>query len=143
MDSNSAPLHYARPLPPRTPPYRPFPPPIHELNLPVHPQLDSFLYNGRIPAEIRNAIFECVLTEYTKDDDHLVPGAPHDLYPNDTHYTRPHYAGKKTINVALLRSCRRIYLETYRMPLANKEIVFYVRIERCFRLSATETRAFT
>jgi len=76
--------------------------PIHERSLHVNPQEGSPLFNGRTPPEIRNEIFILALTEYTTSE-----------YPKNTGYTRPGYTGKRAVSIALLRSCRRIYLETY------------------------------
>jgi hypothetical protein len=76
--------------------------PIHERSLHVNPQEESPLFNGRIPPEIRNEIFILALTEYTTSE-----------YHKNTGYTRPGYTGKRAVSVALLRACRRIYLETY------------------------------
>lgn len=76
--------------------------PIHERSLHVNPQEGSPLFNGRIPPEIRNEIFILALTEYTTSE-----------YPKNTGYTRPGYTGKRAVSIALLRSCRRIYLEIY------------------------------
>ncbi|KAJ6597202.1 hypothetical protein DFH09DRAFT_1133946 [Mycena vulgaris] len=93
-------------------------PPIHELSLIVNPQDHSPLYNGRIPPEIRNAIFEFVLAEYTKPD-------PASAYRQSL--CRPGYTGARAINVAFLLVCRRVYLETYHLPVAAKEHVFWHR----------------
>jgi hypothetical protein len=76
--------------------------PIHERSLHVNPQEGSPLFNGRIPPEIRNEIFILALTEYTTSE-----------YRKNTGYTRPGYTGKRAVSIALLRACRRIYLETY------------------------------
>lgn len=102
--------------------------PIHEQELVGHPQSQSCLYNGNIPAEIRNTIFDYALSEYTKTTGALDPESPRSRYPKNTHYTRPNYEGKKTMNVALLQTCRRIYLEAYHIPFKNKEAVFFVRV---------------
>jgi hypothetical protein len=93
--------------------------PIHKRPLAINPQSSSPFYNGRIPPEIRNAIFDYALTEYTKAD----PASSQ--YMKNTNYTRPGYTGKKTVDVALLRICRRTYLETYHLPPVKKEHVFW------------------
>jgi hypothetical protein len=79
-------------------------------------QLSSPLFNGRIPSEIRDHIFEYVLTEDEDDD------APFQL---DNHYSRPDYRAKKSLLTNLLLTCRRVYLEAYHLPMINKEHVFW------------------
>jgi hypothetical protein len=68
----------------------------------IDPQSSSPLF-GVIPAELRNEIFKEALTGYIK---------PSDRWDKETHYTRPGYEGKVTIDVALLSTCRLVYLET-------------------------------
>ncbi|KAL5316409.1 hypothetical protein ACEPPN_015455 [Leptodophora sp. 'Broadleaf-Isolate-01'] len=80
----------------------------------ANPQKGSPLYDGRIPPEIRNSIFQFALTE-----DITTP------YEVDKGYARPGYKGKKKVNTALLQTCRQVYLETYHLPAANKEHVFW------------------
>lgn len=92
--------------------------PLQILNLSPDPQSASPLYNGRIPPEIRDSIFAYALAEYTKSD-------PDSQYPISTNYTRPGYKGKRTINFALLMTCKRTYLETYHLPPLSKEHVFW------------------
>ncbi|KAJ7444836.1 hypothetical protein FB451DRAFT_71482 [Mycena latifolia] len=88
--------------------------PIHERALVVDPQDASPLYNGRIPPEIRNALFEAILAEYAD---------PANTYPENLH--RPDRTGARTLSVALLRTCRRVYLETYHLPPLLKTHVFW------------------
>ncbi|KAJ7709603.1 hypothetical protein B0H17DRAFT_1028454 [Mycena rosella] len=88
---------------------------IHE-RIAVYPQSASPLYNGRIPPEIRNVLFEYILAEYTKTDAASV-------YPQ--WLCRPGYTGARAINVAFLLTCRRVYLETYHLPAASKGHVFW------------------
>jgi hypothetical protein len=93
-------------------------PPIHERPLAVNPQSSSPLFNGVIPPEIRDQIFHYAVAEMTKTD-------PSSLYPKPTNYTRPGYTGKRFVSTSLLLTCRRAYLETYHLPLKNKEHVFW------------------
>ncbi|KAJ7709602.1 hypothetical protein B0H17DRAFT_876291, partial [Mycena rosella] len=79
-------------------------------------QAASPLYNGRIPPEIRNALFECILTEYNKTD-------AASAYPQSR--CRPGYTGARTMNISFILTCRRVYLETYHLPAALKEHVFW------------------
>ncbi|KAJ7763639.1 hypothetical protein DFH07DRAFT_812644 [Mycena maculata] len=90
--------------------------PIHERPIAVDPQAASPLYNGFIPPEIRNALFAAILAEYT-------PADPALAYPVSFH--RPGYTGPRTINVAFLLTCRRIYLETYHLPPQLASHVFW------------------
>ena len=90
---------------------------IPERNLPVDPQCKSPLYN-LIPAEIRDQILFYCLLEYDKKDEAS-------RYPYNTKYTRPGYTAKKTMNIAFLQTCRRIYLEAYYLPVLTKEHVFF------------------
>jgi hypothetical protein len=70
-------------------------------------QLQSPLFN-KLPGEIRNIIFDLVLS--------LQDG---ESYPRNTFYYRPDHHCNEFIDHALLRTCRRIYLETYNIPLRN------------------------
>jgi hypothetical protein len=92
--------------------------PIQELSIIPHAQANSPLFNGRIPPETRNQIFYYALTEYTI----TYPSA---LYPRATDFYRPGYVGPKAITIALLQTCRRIYLETYHLPPIMKEHIFW------------------
>jgi hypothetical protein len=91
------------------------PPKTASLDLSVcNPQLSSLLYNGLLPPELREQIFHYALTEYIEY-----------AYPPNTDYTRPEHLGKKRISTALLRTCKRIYLETAYLPARNKSHVFW------------------
>ncbi|KAH6676619.1 hypothetical protein B0J14DRAFT_357904 [Halenospora varia] len=85
---------------------------------PINPQDSSPLFNGRIPPEIRDAIFQYALAEYTKTD-------PESQYQEKTSYYRPGYTGKRAVCIAFLLTCRRVYHETYRLVPVNKEHVFW------------------
>jgi hypothetical protein len=93
----------------------------------VNPQQSSPLFNGRIPPEVRNRIFEFVLTE---DED--------TLYNQDTHYTQPGYGSHKSLLTNLLLTCRQVYLEAHHLPLVNREHVFWHHREP--EGSATKTK---
>lgn len=80
----------------------------------VNLQLSSPLFNGRIPAEVRDRIFEYVLTENE--------GA---TYEQNTHYARPGYGAYTSLLTDLLLTCRRVYLEAHHLPLINREHVFW------------------
>ena len=73
----------------------------------------------RIPPEIRNSIFKLALTEY---DDTEHP------YEQSAAFCRPEYQFRHRIDTDLLRTCRRIYLETYLIPVGINEHVFW-----CYR----------
>ncbi|KAF2463942.1 uncharacterized protein BDR25DRAFT_244050 [Lindgomyces ingoldianus] len=72
---------------------------------------------GVIPAEIRNEIFWLALQEFDN---------PETLYPRETYYTRPGQMGPKRIEVALLRTCKRVYEETKVIPLSNTVACIYL-----------------
>jgi hypothetical protein len=91
------------------------PPKATSLQLEAYnPQLSSLLYNGLLPPELREQIFHHALSEYIEY-----------AYPPNTDYTRPEHLGKKRISTALLRTCKRIYLETAHLPAQNKSHVFW------------------
>ncbi len=119
----------------------------------VNPQGKSPFYNGHIPAEIRTMIFELALTETTLlhpastgvdlevRDDHAPSGDEAFSFPEDPPSTklfvekdtqldgldwlRPGYTGRKVLFCALLRTCRRVYLETEHLPYRQKEYLWY------------------
>lgn len=126
--------------------------PLHEKeSIQVNPQSSSPLYSGLIPTEIRTQIFDYVLTECvipspaTNNFPHgfhpLMPLAsltnhllhetslgdyiPTQTYRRNSHYTRPGYTGRKVVHTALLQTCWQVYLETYHLPPAKKEHVFW------------------
>ncbi|KAK7048744.1 hypothetical protein R3P38DRAFT_1876597 [Favolaschia claudopus] len=88
--------------------------PIHERSLEVNPQAASPLFI--IPAEIRNILFPVMLAEYTQPDHSQA-------YPE--HIQRPGHVGPHTMDVVFLRTCRRIYLETYHLPSQLASHVFW------------------
>lgn len=90
--------------------------PIHERPITVNPQAASPLFNGLIPPEIRNVLFAAILAEYTPSDNSLA------FHPA---VRRPGHAGPRKINVAFLRTCRRIYLETYHLPSQLATHIFW------------------
>jgi hypothetical protein len=96
---------YRHTLPPKPPPLV-----IRDPN----PQLSSPLYNGRIPPEIRDMILNYALTETLLYS-----------YPPNTDYTRPSHLGKYKIHTALLRTCKRAYLDCAHLPARNKRHVFW------------------
>ncbi|KAE8447675.1 hypothetical protein EG329_010481 [Mollisiaceae sp. DMI_Dod_QoI] len=95
--------------------------PIHERSVSVDPQDNCPFFNGRIPPEIRDEIFSYALTESVKSN-------ISSTYPENI--ARPGYTGKRTIAIPLLQTCRRIYLETYHLPVINREHVFWHAPER-------------
>lgn len=72
-------------------------------------QHDSPLFN-QFPPEIRNRVFLLALAE----DDILKSPVPFDSFG-----FRPEYAFRHTHAVALLRTCRRVYLEAWLIPVAT------------------------
>jgi hypothetical protein len=96
------------------------PTPLHERNMAINPQSASPLYNGRIPPEIRDQIFTLAMGEYTKTD-------PASQYNKSTNHApvRPGYTGARAVTASLLLTCRRVYKETYHLPVISKEHVFW------------------
>lgn len=82
----------------------------------LNPQKDCSLFN-RLPTELRMMIFQYVLAA---QDDISKP------YPYNRYYNRPGYNYHKTISTALLRTCRRIYLETYLYPVSLNELTAWL-----------------
>lgn len=79
-------------------------------------QLQSVLFDGTIPPEIRDCIFSYVLTE---DLDLTKP------YDQNTHYTRPGLTHKRKTDTSLLLTCKRVYLEAHHWPLLMRTNTFF------------------
>lgn len=114
----------------------------------INPQLSSPLFNGRIPAEIRTQIFQFALMKYPSPDAHRLPHDPVVRYDHDPvplpelprdptqnilqettlvgDWLRPDNTRPMIINIALLQTCRRVYLETHAFPSLQKEHVLYL-----------------
>ncbi|PSN60714.1 hypothetical protein BS50DRAFT_654651 [Corynespora cassiicola Philippines] len=71
-----------------------------------HHQLQSPLF-GRTPAELRNNIFDLALSAYQDMSC---------AFHRDRQYWRPNYLGPIRQNVTLLRTCKRVWLETWNTP---------------------------
>ncbi|KAL0068509.1 hypothetical protein AAF712_004222 [Marasmius tenuissimus] len=84
-------------------------------NQQAHDQSQSPLFSD-IPPEIRTIIFRCALLAYY---DKSRP------FPNDAYHHRPDFLYDDRIDTALLQTCRQIYLETYRLPIALNDHVFW------------------
>ncbi|KAN0096121.1 hypothetical protein V8E51_014926 [Hyaloscypha variabilis] len=104
------------PVPDPEPQPQPLPP--HERQLEVNPQKDSLFYDGTIPAEIRDQIFFYSVQEFLKTDEASI-------WPINTRYTRPGYSSNRKVDISLLLTCRRIYLETCHLPALKREHVFF------------------
>ncbi|ORX98073.1 hypothetical protein BCR34DRAFT_577506 [Clohesyomyces aquaticus] len=81
----------------------------------MNPQTQSPLFS-RLPAEIRNAIFSLVLQEFD------IPDKP---YPHDTYYTRYDVRAPQTVDLRLLRTCKRAYSEARGFVLSKSVALFY------------------
>lgn len=120
-----------------------------------NPQTQSLLFH-RIPTEIRDFIFQYALQEYCPPNVLAeLPdlAVRHDHEPVEQEspsvgdeqlqtiisdarsqarqdygydWLRPDNVEPMTITTALLRTCRRVYVETYRLPAAQKEHRFYM-----------------
>ena len=87
---------------------------------PINPQSTSPLFS-RIPAEIRNHIFELALTAY---DDHSKP------YKNGEYYYRPGHRYAHKVDTNLLLTCRRVLAETKDIPPSINEYTCWFMSER-------------
>lgn len=70
----------------------------------------------KLPSEIRYDIWR--LAVQAEDD----PTRP---FEADSNYFRPGHSCFKRIHTALLLSCRRVYLETYDLPLSQNVMTFW------------------
>jgi hypothetical protein len=70
-----------------------------------------------LPGEIRDRIFAYALAEF--EDDSVAFG-------NNTCYRRPEYAAPRRSDTALLRTCQRIYQESFFYPFALAEQTFFL-----------------
>jgi len=70
-----------------------------------------------LPAELRLRIFSYVLA----DEEDVTR-----MYSVDTYYKRPDYSAPRKTHVSILRTCQRIYRESWYMPWANSEHSFFL-----------------
>ncbi|KIY51069.1 hypothetical protein FISHEDRAFT_57183 [Fistulina hepatica ATCC 64428] len=77
-------------------------------------QRDSLLFS--IPPELRDIIFRLTLAGYYDES------RP---YPPYAHYNRPGYRFPVLIHTALLRTCKRVYMETAQLLAILNEAVFW------------------
>jgi hypothetical protein len=73
----------------------------------------------QIPGEIRNRIFEHVVTEHDGKDA---------LSPTDYWY-RPNFTHHTYVDTTLLRTCRRVWVETHHLPLEQTRRRFWAGME--------------
>jgi hypothetical protein len=74
-----------------------------------------------IPPELRNQIFGLALAEQNGSF----------AIPTHKHYYRPDYTHHRIIDTALLRTCRRVYMETRDIPQQNVTCRFWLgHVER-------------
>ncbi|KAI1367941.1 hypothetical protein F5Y08DRAFT_297366 [Xylaria arbuscula] len=81
----------------------------------VNHQLDCPLFS-KLPAELREIIWDYTLTGYEDLDA---------LYPLDRPYARPGQAAPFRIDLALLLTCRAVYLETFLVPFQVNPLVMF------------------
>lgn len=62
---------------------------------------------SKIPGEIRNNIFDMAMTQYENKDK---------PFAEDAYWYRPGFTCEAYLDTALLRTCRRIYLESRHLP---------------------------
>ena len=70
-----------------------------------------------VPGEIRTVIFRLALAEYED---------PAHQYDFDSFYYRPGYRARKRIATPLLRTCRRVWLETWHLPSSLAEHAWWL-----------------
>ncbi|KAK0513680.1 hypothetical protein JMJ35_003402 [Cladonia borealis] len=87
----------------------------------INPQSSSPLFT-LIPPELRDIIFHHAL---------LASPDPQKPYSRHSYWYRPGYTHARSIATNLLRTCRRVYLETHTLPLElNEHIVWGVEKSR-------------
>ncbi|PCG91494.1 Hypothetical protein PENO1_093470 [Penicillium occitanis (nom. inval.)] len=74
-----------------------------------------------LPAEIRSLIFTCALTDYED--------ITQDAFGRDTYWYRPGYQAKRRTATELLRTCKRVFQETWFLPFALAEHCFFLTQE--------------
>lgn len=75
------------------------------------------LFNS-IPAEVRTLILAFALAPFEDPD-------PVAEFEENTSFKRPNYSVPCKIDAAVLRTCRRIYLEAWFLPLTLSQQIFY------------------
>lgn len=87
---------------------------LHELTAEqCHPQLQSPLF-GKLPAELRNAIFDLAVRPYNNNSRPLA-------HAKDVRIRKGPRSALK-LDIALLLTCKRVYVETAALPLRNTSI---------------------
>lgn len=71
-----------------------------------------------LPAEIRSLIFSYALTDYED--------TAQDTFGRDTYWYRPGYQAKRRTATELLRTCKRVFQETWFLPFALAEHCFFL-----------------
>ena len=83
-----------------------------------HDPQDGCVLFTKLPAEVRNDIFALTLRQYYKESHR---------YDTTSYHSRPGYRAPLEVDTALLRTCRKIYLETRLLPIQQYEHVFWCR----------------
>ncbi|KAK8018127.1 hypothetical protein PG991_007317 [Apiospora marii] len=86
----------------------------------IDPQVASPLFT-KFPREVRDQIWQLAFEVY---EDFNNP------YPLDKVHVRPGQAARQRIDLALLLSCRAVYLETYLMPFRENTVEIYAGDEQ-------------
>jgi len=87
----------------------------------INPQLGSLLFNGRIPAEIRNQIFREALTEYANTAKRSDQSSNKYAYGLYIPFSRPDYDCPLAIATNLLLTCRIVHHEVSHLPISINE----------------------
>ncbi|EEA19614.1 hypothetical protein TMatcc_009753 [Talaromyces marneffei ATCC 18224] len=83
----------------------------------INLQHESPLFS-MLPAEIRSLIFIYALTDYED--------TAHEAFGRNTYWYRPDYQAKRRTETELLRSCKRVFQETWFLPFALAEHCFFL-----------------
>ncbi|KAK8206084.1 hypothetical protein HDK77DRAFT_448660 [Phyllosticta capitalensis] len=86
----------------------------------AHPQQQSPLW-GKLPAEIRNQIFELAVSQHFDETRE---------YPVGSYYRRPGYTHAFKVCTALLQTCRLAWLEAHSIPMRSATIPIWEHQER-------------
>ena len=86
--------------------------PLAKLRMHINQQKASPFF--KLPAEIRNDVYELVFAEYTIGQ-----------YPPTAKWMRSGYEGQKNTDCALLLTCRQVWIEAYNIPISLATPTFW------------------
>ena len=80
----------------------------------THEQEQSSIF--KLPAELRGCIWKLAIASYNDLEN---------PYEVNSHYCRPGFTHSQRIDTFLLQTCKKIYLESYYLPLSLNTIIFW------------------